>query len=549
MTEVPADEGRARRGPPSAGQGSGRSLPAVVIVLLIVGIGLRVWPLVEKSGYTHDGAISYLSATGNQGTWEVLRAAHAAPFATWAPVAEWRDLLSVSEAATLRSIAADLTHHDVHPPLYFWMLHFAVWAVGVHPWVGGALNLLLSVMAGAALYGLARSLSLDRVPAALVAGVWAVSPAVVYTSTEARMYVLLQLVIVAFVWVLVRFADSEASPGARVYALLALATAAGMLTHYYFAFVALSGVVGLAVVGWNEFRSRVFEACGAMAAGVALMVAVHPQFWRSFLNTNELYSSPGFADIPARLWVSAWSFGQFVTLSRRVGGAGVVLVVAAVAICVLWPRTRARMSRFWRQMDRPVRMTLLTGALLAATVVFTLVRLGPPPANAARYPAPVWPFVALAVVVLLSHLSDRRLRGLVWAVPVVLALMSGFATARGHGPALEPMLPSGTFVGAERVAVDTGGRGMVIRLMESIDPQIRLFAAEQAWMIRHPDAWLGDLREGDMVISVATVWNTPEGRRRLVEMLAERYSFELAAGGPEEHTVIYSVQGVRRDFD
>lgn len=517
----------------------------MIVLALVLGVGLRLWPLLIKSGYTHDGTISYLAATGNQGRWEALRDAHARPFAAWTPVAEWRDLLTVAEDATLRSIATDLAHHDVHPPLYFWSLHYAVRALGVHPWVGGALNLLLSVLAGAALYGLARSLKLGRVSAVLAAGVWAVSPAVVYTSTEARMYILLQLAAIAYTWLLIRLAADDASPGIGEYAGLALIAAVGMLTHYYFAVVALSGLLALIVVGWRDIRKRIVATWGAMAGGVALMAAVHPQFWRSFFHTNELYSSPSFADIPARLWTSAWSIGQFVTLSRRVGAAGVVLVAAAAVVCLLAPRTRERMRASWRGMSRPLKLTLLTGAFLAAGVIFTLVRLGPPPANAARYPAALWPFAALAVVALLSRLRDRRFARIVWAVPVVLAVMSVYATARGHGPSLEPMLPPATFAGAERVAVDTGARGMVIRLIELMDPEIMLFAAEQRWMTQHSDAWLGDLRQGDMVISAATVWNTPGGRAELLELLEERYSVEVVRGGEDEHTVIYCVQRSR----
>jgi hypothetical protein len=541
-TERPAANGNVCG---SSGRRTRVGLAVLVVLAFVLGVGLRLWPLLTKSGYTHDGTISYLAATGNQGTWEALRDAHAEPFAAWTPVADWHDLLTVAEDATLRSIATDLAHHDVHPPLYFWSLHYAVRAVGVHPWVGGVLNLLLSIAAGAALYGLSRSLGLDRVPAVLVAGVWAVSPAVVYTSTEARMYILLQLAAVSCTWLLIRLADDDTSPGLGAYAGLALITAVGMLTHYYFALVALSGVLALIVVGWRDLRSRIFASWGAMAGGVALMVAVHPQFWRSFFHTNELYSSPALADIPARLWTSAWSIGQFVTLSRRVGAAGVVLVAVAAVVCLLVPQTRERMRASWGEMNRPLKLTLLTGVFLAVAVVVTLVRLGPPPANAARYPAPLWPFAAVAVVALLSRLRDPRLARLVWAVPMVLAVMSAFATARGHGPSLEPMLPPETFAGAERVAVDTGARGMIIRLIGLMDPQIKLFAAEQAWMTQHPDAWLSDLRQGDMVISAATVWNTPEGRAELLELLEERHSVEVVTGSPDEYVVIYCVQWPR----
>ena len=99
-------------------------------------------------------------------------------------------------------IISGLAKHDVHPPLYFCLLHIWTLVVGVKFWTGPSLNLIIDVLCGAALFGLARRLLRDPVAAALVVLIWSVSPAVRMTSSMARMYSLEALFSVLFVWLL-----------------------------------------------------------------------------------------------------------------------------------------------------------------------------------------------------------------------------------------------------------------------------------------------------------------------------------------------------------
>jgi hypothetical protein len=151
----------------------------------------------------------------------------------------------------------------------------------------------------------------------------------------------------------------------------------------------------------------------------------------------------------------------------------------------------------------------------------------------------------VALAALLGGAEIYRVPRMATTALVVLAALSAFATVRGHGPSLRPMLPPAMFDGVERVAVDTGARGTVIRLMELMEPETRLFAAEQDWMTQRPEAWLNGLGEGDLVISTETVWNTARGRSRLLDLLGEAHELELVRGSPEGHMVIYRVSGGR----
>src|SRR5439155_16200851 len=66
------------------------------------------------------------------------------------------------------------------------------------------LNVLLAAMTALAIFGVGREAFGDDVEAALLAGVWVLSPATIGTSTEARPYDLFALVTVLFTWQLLR---------------------------------------------------------------------------------------------------------------------------------------------------------------------------------------------------------------------------------------------------------------------------------------------------------------------------------------------------------
>jgi len=81
------------------------------------------------------------------------------------------------------------TAYDVHPPLYYWLLHFWRLAAGEGEWALRFLSLLLGVLAVSLLYRLAREMGW-REAAALAALLLAVSRFGIAWSQETRMYAL-----------------------------------------------------------------------------------------------------------------------------------------------------------------------------------------------------------------------------------------------------------------------------------------------------------------------------------------------------------------------
>ena len=136
------------------------------------------------------------------------------------------------------------TATDVHPPLYYWLLHF--WIAFAGPSEAGArlLSAILSTLTILALYRLAARLFEPRVGLA-AAALLAVSPFHIAAAQEARMYALLALLGVLSMDSFLRLIDPATRRRAITGVVYAIVTALALYTHVY-AFFCTGGAGRLA---------------------------------------------------------------------------------------------------------------------------------------------------------------------------------------------------------------------------------------------------------------------------------------------------------------
>lgn len=146
----------------------------VVLALAIVAaLGLRIGLVDAKQTLSHDETISYLAATCHQGEYERVVSRGAYPVARFAPAAAWQRFVEPDEALCFGRIAEGLAMHDIHPPLYFWMLHVWTLLTGTGVATATVLHLILVALTMAAVFGLASDVLGDRLEAAFAASLGA----------------------------------------------------------------------------------------------------------------------------------------------------------------------------------------------------------------------------------------------------------------------------------------------------------------------------------------------------------------------------------------
>jgi len=510
----------------------------VLAAALMAGLFLRIAGAVAKRTFTHDEAIAFLAATGHQGDYARI-AAGEYPYGTWAPASQWKRLLQIEEPFCFGRIGRDLARFDIHPPLYFWLLHLWALRFGIGPLTASTLNIMIAAVAIVALFGLACRVLQNRIHAGLVAFVWAVSPAVVPVCFEERHYELFGLWAILCVWQVLRVSEPGRSPTVRDMLILSLVTAAGILTHYHFALVAGGCAVWLILRRHTLARGALPLALGAISLGILMLLVVHPDFYLSFLRLRQ--ESPSFT--PAALLARVCNvslalagflfdtepvftrlrYSRYAALTETTRYAAGIALLAGFALAVLlarrWQRRRAR------QETRPVEeraVTFFLVWLLGVTIVLYLAFCTPAHAMGGPYLSAVWPFLAFVPVLALRSLARGRAAA---ATAFCLALAASGGARVVHARQASELAPdpSGLWRSSKRIVLDNVARGILPRVFWHVPAETLIFAAEQEYLLGHREAWLGALGAGSLYISELSYGGTEDRRARILAAIVRRF--------------------------
>jgi len=469
---------------------------ALLLLALALGTGLRVYALGQSPNVQHDEAWSYASAAGRL-----------APFHTamdggltgrWVPAAEWQRLWESGSLGDLARVGPDLARYDVHPPLYFGVLHVWLEVAGMRVGAGRALNLMLSALTVVALFALARRLGFARLEASLAALVWAVSPAVVSVSSLTRQYDLLALSTVLLVWGLARAMSDDAETGDAPTAAapwrtwpsvlwVAAATAAVLLTHYQAVILVFGGVVyvlaGCLVPGLRVRRRRCWPPFLGLAAGTAVAALLAPGWTDAFGRERTK-----LVEVSARVFVQkldaiAETFGRFIA----VPGLALVAAVAVVVVLFLVPGTRRVLVKRVRT-ARPGWWTILFFLAVTAGGVClqNLLFLSMPPLVSARYLAMAWPFAAF-LPLLFFGIWPRLRTALTTAFCLLLLAPATLAAPLAADTAAR--LPIGDLANADAVLIDNVGVGILPRFLWDVPADTPVFVSTQEGLLAAKEEW------------------------------------------------------------
>ena len=161
---------------------------------------------------------------------------------------------------------------DAHPPLYFYLQHLWMGAVGTREYAARYASLMPSVATTAALYPIGRRLGGPALGLSAAAA-WTLSPFGVYLAREVRMYALLGLLSVLSTYAVLRLLERPTPGRAALYA----ASAIGLFYLHYFGPVLLAGHA--AIVFWRRDRRTFALWVAAVAFAAALFLPWLLRVW------------------------------------------------------------------------------------------------------------------------------------------------------------------------------------------------------------------------------------------------------------------------------
>ena len=257
-------------------------LAGIQIITLLIFAG-------RKKGYFIDEIYSWGLANGY---YKPFVASYDV-FDQWITGEEFTDYITVQEGERFAygSVYYNQTQ-DVHPPLFYMAMHtICSFTPGVQAmWQGMALNVLFYGGCLWLIFLTARALTESEKAAMAAMAVWGFSPGGLSTGLYIRMYMMMTFFTMATVYLHVRMAKEGQS--FKRLSLICLATFLGLMTQYYFVFIAffLSAVYVL----WKLWRRRWKEAAvyaAALFGSVGLMAAAYPACIAQLTRTDEFVAN------------------------------------------------------------------------------------------------------------------------------------------------------------------------------------------------------------------------------------------------------------------
>ncbi|HAM45853.1 MAG TPA: hypothetical protein DCM67_12650 [Propionibacteriaceae bacterium] len=522
----------------------------MVIALLTCGslvgsVALIVQGAGRKDSIEHDEGISFINSAGKMSDWMNATAHHVAPVGGWAPATDWQYFWRVGNAFDFGVIAQGLAAWDIHPPLYFWLLHIWSLCFGMTPASSIGLNVLLTVLAGIALFGMARWAFEDTIFAALTVCLWALASPTVGAALVARQYVLLSLVSVLAAWAALAFFTPARRPRVTEMLVVGVAIAAGLLTYYQFALLVAGLMIWLTITCWGRWRHLIL-LYGSGVIGIMILLVAHPGFTHSLSVLSQANTTHADLNTATRSGRTVAALSRIVCPafgSPSLGGSwfapavvlllGVVLVAVAVVVAARLGRDGEALA--WMPRPRVLALSMLGVWSLALIVILYLTGRSPTHAMADRYLAMVLPFAAFLPLALLRPAGPSRRGGAV--IATILVVVLGGISVAGQlqvNATANPNLPVVTALsGARHVVIDSLARGIVPRVLIDAPASLEVYVDRESRLLSDPAAWADRLGSGDVVVSDPSYAESAELRAEFIEELEQRFVVsQLPASGP-----------------
>ncbi|MBN1264614.1 MAG: glycosyltransferase family 39 protein [Anaerolineales bacterium] len=499
-------------------------LITIYVATLLIGMMLLIAQAYSVRRIRHDDGISYLAATGHQGQYET-----SIPESRWVQAKQWQAFWTPDQFWCFKQIARDLAAFDIHPPLYFWLLHIWTSLHGVTLAGGPLLNVPFHLVACLMIAASCRLLGCSRLVAAGAGLLWLFAGTNLSVASEARQYSLLGAFSSLFIFFLLRFLRRPTFSAALY---LCLTSAAGLLTHYHFILLlaACGGLVAIQALINRQWRTF-FMIVISIAAAALLFVSLHPTFYLSFPRAAAQAQPFSRAEIPPRLRrVFLALIEQFVPhqladpfvnfLSRNRLPILMVGVICGVVCIYLARRLSWRLPV--RRIARLESVPIIGGSACFAAVALLYVSCrSPRHVMGAKYLMLVTPLIFIALGQVITWLTRSRKTWEVVAVVCLSVLQMTYGilvtretVASARGPQYNPLHNE------TQLVLDSTARGVLPSVLWHADPAMYVFAASQKSLLSNsfPEP---PYQEDLLYVSDQDYGNSEAGRGAVLQALSD----------------------------
>lgn len=516
---------------------------------ILIGSVFLVFQALSVQKISYDDGISYLAATGQQGAFHRDN-----PSNQWVPAHTWQSYWKPDSFGVFRTIGNDLATYDIHPPLYFWLLHIWIHITGVTLYTGPLLNSLLLILTAILIFLGCKMLKCSYWTCAIMGVLWILNSTIISTATEIRPYSLLSLTAAFFVLCLIYFLQK---PSLQKSLLLGIATLTGILTHYHFGILLVILVI-LAVVHLikkSDWKNLIYMSISLLSAGI-LFFAVHPHFYTSFSHQQNLWRAVNWAAIPSCIshclftviktfipYQLAYSISVFMVKYWW------FLLILIVSFCILFFIKRKQLCTERSGFLFDIKTLPFITLLITITAIWILYCSGMSPAHAmkTKYLMLVFPLIFIVMGQLINVIIKRwRIHpGIVFLLLIIYQISYGSPLRLSFNNSIQKQKITVLKKIDDSVIIDTVGRGILPPVLWHVKPQIMVYAASQKdILVQFPH-----LPDSDTLIYISNLRynNTIKKRLHILEKF-KNHGYKIfklnkdIAVGSELYTLIKSIK-------
>ncbi len=415
-----------------------KALKYLIIIILIL-IGIRVYFGYQKEDFFMDETFSYTLMNMKEGAGMIQTAPEFNNI--WISGEKMKNMLVVSKDEVLRY---DIVYYnqtqDVHPPLYYFLLHTAsALSFGnFTKWTGIILNILIFIGISFALYVIGKKVFKSTIWAIVLVAIYGVSAGAIFSTIFIRMYELLILFVLLYLIKVIdilkkNIIDKEDITKKDMLELVTIFVL-GMLTHYHFIIISvLISLVLFIIMLFKKVKiSRICTYVGINILGLLIYSAIYPSFYTHMFGTQRGTESTGnllnLADYADRIkrGINVFDVNIFGEAGKIIIPIFILFITLAVIKKILENGLKKVEEKDGKKEETECIDKYILGIVIISTIIYFMLVSKIVPFMSIRYFLIIVPLIHIVLVYIFKFVMETLVKKEILRISMVVIIILGY---------------------------------------------------------------------------------------------------------------------------
>ena len=410
-----------------------------LIIIILILIGIRVYFGYQKEDFFMDETFSYTLMNMKEGAGMVQTAPELNN--TWISGDKIKNMLTVSKDEILRY---DIVYYnqtqDVHPPLYYFLLHTAsALSFGnFTKWTGIILNIIIFVGICGVLYIIGKKIFKSTIWALVLVAIYGVSTGGVFSTIFIRMYELLIFFVLLYLDKVIdilkkNVIENESISKKDIIELITIFVF-GMLTHYHFIIISvlISAILFIIMLFKKVKLSRILTYVGINILGLLIYSAIYPSFYTHMFGTQRGTESTGnllnLADYADRIkrGINVFDVNIFGEVGKIIIPIFILFITLAVIKKILENGLKKVEEKDGKKEETECIDKYILGIVIISTIIYFMLVGKIVPFMSIRYFLIIVPLIHIVLVYIFKFVMETLVKKEILRISMVVIIILGY---------------------------------------------------------------------------------------------------------------------------